>query len=80
MASNAPAPVTKYFWLVTFQWPVRNGFQTATFTNTFDVPNPVSRAELLAEIRQGVGEHGVPENANVLFLSIEPDRIPGPVA
>jgi len=77
MAANGPAPTTKYFWLVTFQWPVYNGFKTATFANTFDAPSSVSRAETWAQIKQGVGEHGVPEDANVLFLTIEPDQIAG---
>ena len=76
MATNEPAPVTKYYWLATFQWPVHNGFKTATFTNTFDSPDPVSRAEIFAEIKQGIGEHGVPETANVVFLTIEPDQVP----
>lgn len=80
MATNDPAPVTTYFWLITFQWPVHNGFRTATFTNTFDSLGPISRAGLLAQIKQGTTEHGVPETATVLFLTIEPDRISGPVA
>lgn len=75
MATNDTMPVTTYFWLVTFQWPVYNGFKTATFTNTFDSPDPISRAELLAEIKQGITEHGVPDTANVLFMTIEPDRL-----
>ncbi|WP_194894706.1 hypothetical protein [Catenulispora pinisilvae] len=80
MATNGPTPVTKYFWLATFQWPVHNGFATATFTNTFDVSSPVSRTELLAQIKQSVGQHGVPETANLLFLTIEPDQIAALVA
>lgn len=80
MATTGPAPVTKYFWLVTFQWPLYNGFKSATFTNTFDSPEPVSRAEMMAWIREAVEEHGVPQDANVLFLTIEPDQVAATVA
>ena len=69
------AGATKYFWLATFQWPTHNGFGTATFHNTFDVSAPVSRAELLTHIKAAAEQNGVPANANVLFLTIEPDQI-----
>jgi len=80
MATNDPTLSTRYFWPVTFQWPVHNGIKTATVVGAFNTSGPVSRTETFARIRQGLVKNGVPQDADVLFLTIEPDLVTGPAA
>ncbi len=78
--TNDATPTATYFWLATFQWPVPNGFGTATLHSTFDVDGPFSRTEALTHIKHIAGQKGVPGTASVLFLTVEPDQITGPAA
>ena len=65
----------KYHFVLTLQWP--NG-ATSTTTGVL-APNPgETRGSLLVDIWKGLLEHsGVPMNANVLFWSLEPDKLNG---
>lgn len=65
----------RYFWLLTLQWPIPGGFGTASFHSTLDTAGPVHRSEILPTLKQLAHDKGVPANATVTYLSIEPDLI-----
>lgn len=70
----------KYFWLITFQWPTRDGFAVVTFDGTFDIDpgTSISRTDLLAHLRRTAAAKDVPQTASVLFLTVEPEQITAP--
>ena len=73
--TNTETATTRYFWLITLQWPVPNGFGNATFYSTLDAKGPIRCSEVLPTLKQLAHDKGVPGNANVTYLSIEPDLI-----
>ena len=76
--ANAAAPTTTYFWLATFQWPTPTGIGTATLHSTFNVTGPITRSKALTHIKQTAEHEGIPNNAFVMFLTIEPDQMGTP--
>lgn len=80
MTTTDATPTRTFFWLATFQWPTPTGIGTATLHSTFDVIGPLSRTEALTHIQQIASREGIPDNAFVLFLTVEPDQIALPAA
>lgn len=61
-----------YHFIVTLQWPTGRGFAQGSYRGT--TPGHGTRREtvnrLLAQICR---ENGIPEDASILFFSLEPD-------
>lgn len=67
---------TKYFWIATFSWPVAQGFAMIDGHGTFEPTGPVSRARVLDEVKEiFIRDKGMPENATVLYFSVERDEV-----
>lgn len=68
---------TRYMWVITVQWPTGGGFGNATLANTVDLPAGASRMDIYTQIRELAERETRSNSLNVLFFSLEPDRLNG---
>ncbi|MFF4198276.1 hypothetical protein [Nonomuraea sp. NPDC001831] len=66
-----------YMWMVTVQWPTGSGFSNATFASTVDLPAGASRMDVYMQVCELAKSKTRAANLNVLFFSLEPDRLNG---
>lgn len=68
----------RYFWIATLSW-VTNGFAyTASFAGVATSDGTLSRAAVLQQVRDlAAQKRDVPQDANVVFFSVEPEMLPG---
>ncbi len=69
--------MNRYMWVITVQWPRGGGFGNATFSNTVDVPTGASRLDIYTQVCELAKRETRTNNLNVLFFSLEPDRLNG---
>ncbi|MFE2721327.1 hypothetical protein [Kitasatospora sp. NPDC059327] len=71
----ADAP-TLYSWVITLQYPMGSGFRVITHSGTYPSQPGASRTEAYRAIRDAIARvEPRAATANVLFLSLEPDRL-----
>ncbi len=59
------------FFLVTFQWPVNNGFSTQTIDGGINVDSDTDAYDQILSVARNAG---VPTNANVICFYLESAR------
>jgi hypothetical protein len=63
-----------YHYLIVFQWPNRAGWAMRTMSGI--LPAGVrTRTEAIRLLSEAGQDHGVPVDANITFLSIEPEDL-----
>ena len=76
-ASGNPPRTTRYMWILTLQKPMRGGFANHTSFGTYDAPSDASRNAIYTELLRLCQERAGFDGANVLFFSLELDRLGG---
>lgn len=75
--TTSDTELTRFMWVITVQWPTGGGFGNATFASTVDVPAGASRMDVYMQICE-LAEHKTGATSlNVLFFSLELDRLNG---
>ena len=65
-----------YFCVITLQWPTRQGIMTTwTGAITAKVEPGTTRETLFHQVKEYAFSQGVDRDANVMFLSIEPNEL-----
>ncbi|MFI6818712.1 hypothetical protein ACIBG7_40380 [Nonomuraea sp. NPDC050328] len=67
----------RYTWIISVQWPTNGGFGSATLANTVDLPAGASRMECYMQVYELAKSQTGRDSLNVLFFSLEPDRLNG---
>lgn len=75
--SSPDTGMVRYMWVITVQWPARTGFGNATFASTTDIPADASRLDIYTQIVEMAERATHADRPNVLFFSLEPDRLNG---
>ncbi|GAA3472868.1 hypothetical protein [Nonomuraea roseola] len=69
--------MTRYMWVIAVQWPTGGGFGSASLASTVDIPAGASRLDIYLQVVELAKRETGAKTPNVVFFSLEPDRLDG---